>query len=82
MKIGGMGIQLMDKDGKVLESHLYIGITGWRYSRSEQHLVIELGKQAESTGKEIILGGPPLEPTGIFVRCLSVFLRLFRLPLD
>ena len=50
-KVGGMGVQLMDKD-KLLESHLYVGIVGWRYSRSEKHLVIETGKSGGASEKQ------------------------------
>ena len=66
-KVGGMGVQLMDKD-KLLESHLYVGIVGWRYIRSERHFVIEAGKSGGASEKQIFLGTTEGEAIGMLMR--------------
>ena len=35
MKVGGMGIQFINKKGVNVDSFLYTNVVGWKYSRSD-----------------------------------------------
>ena len=58
MKVGGMNIQFMDKKGKDIESFLYVNVVGWKYSRSDKKLHIEVGKTGGPIDKELVIGTP------------------------
>eukprot|EP01052_Picozoa_sp_SAG31_P032688 SAG31_NODE_3609_length_4070_cov_2.814153_6_plen_167_part_01 len=72
MKVSGMGISLLDANEIPLpdQNYLYVHITGWRYSRSEQHLVVELSDKISKTGKaaNMYLGTKDGEEIGLLMR--------------
>ena len=73
MKVGGMGIQFINKKGVNVDSFLYTNVVGWKYSRSDETLHIELG-QTKADGreanieKEIGIKTPDGEEIGLLMR--------------
>ena len=73
MKVGGMGIQFINKKGVNVDSFLYTNVVGWKYSRSDETLHIELG-QTKAEGreanieKEIGIRTPDGEEIGLLMR--------------
>ena len=70
MKVGGIGIQFMDKKGRDVpgESFLYVNVIGWKYSRGEQKLHIEVGKTGGPIEKEIAIVTADGEEIGLLMR--------------
>ena len=68
MKVGGMNIQFMDKKGKDIESFLYVNVVGWKYSRSDKKLHIEVGKTGGPIDRELVIGTPDGEAIGLLMR--------------
>eukprot|EP01043_Picozoa_sp_COSAG02_P056151 COSAG02_NODE_6615_length_3456_cov_2.132559_3_plen_194_part_00 len=70
MKVGGIGIQFMDKKGRDVqgESFLYVNVIGWKYSRGEQKLHIEVGKTGGPIDKEVVIVTSEGEEIGLLMR--------------
>lgn len=70
MKVGGIGIQFMDKKGRDVpgESFLYVNVVGWKYSRGEKKLHIEVGKTGGPIEKEICIVTAEGEEIGLLMR--------------
>lgn len=70
MKVGGIGIQFMDKKGKDVpgESFLYVNVVGWKYSRGEKKLHIEVGKTGGPIDKEVVVITAEGEEIGLLMR--------------
>ena len=70
MKVGGIGIQFMDKKGRDVpgESFLYVNVIGWKYSRGEQTLHIEVGKTGGPIEKEVAIVTADGEEIGLLMR--------------
>eukprot|EP01043_Picozoa_sp_COSAG02_P009783 COSAG02_NODE_336_length_24344_cov_63.239101_2_plen_808_part_00 len=70
MKVGGIGIQFIDKKGRDIagESFLYVNVVGWKYSRGEQKLHIEVGKTGGPIDKEVTIITSEGEEIGLLMR--------------
>lgn len=57
MKVGGIGLQFMDKKGRDVpgESFLYVNMNRWKYSRGEKKLHIEVGTGGPIEKKVVIV---------------------------
>ena len=67
MKIGGMGVQFLNKKGVAVESLLYTSVVGWRYSRSDKQLRIDVG-QGSRVERALDMGTDDGEEIGMLMR--------------